>query len=360
MSKKICLLTDSLGAGGAEKMAANMSLSLVAKGYQVHVVSMLNKIHYNFGGTLYNFGSIKERSNKLNAFFQFKSFFKNNAFDVIIDHRVRSRFFKEILFSKFVFKNSHVIYCVHHFDLSLYFSSITNSFLAIFPHVKNRLFVSVSKEAQKHLKQTLNIESHLIYNYVLESDIKNSFVNHTKKLDFSYIIAVGRLVKMKQFDLLIHCYKNTQLVKNNIKLLILGEGEEKQSLQKLIEKLNLETYVLLEGFQNDAFNYIKNAKALVLSSQFEGFPMVLIEALALKTPLIAFDCKSGPNEIIIHEENGLLVPAQNSELLTKAMDKLLLEENFYHQIKNNITVQSNPFSEENTINQWVDLIEKFS
>ena len=360
MSKKICLLTDSLGSGGAERMVANMSLSLVAKGYQVHVVSMLNKIHYNFGGTLYNFGNVKESNNRLNAFFQFKYFFKNNAFDVIIDHRVRSHFFKETLFSSYIFKNSPVIYCVHTFNLSLYFSSVTNSFLAIFPHVKNRLFVSVSKEAQKHLKQTLNIESHLVYNYVLETNIKNSYANNTKKLDFNYIVAVGRLVKMKQFDVLIRSYKNTQLTENNIKLLILGEGEEKQNLQKLIENLNLEMFVILEGFQNDAFNYIKNAKALVLSSQFEGFPMVLIEALALKTPLIAFDCKSGPNEIIIHEENGLLVPAQNSELLTKAMDKLLLDKNFYNQIKNNINIQSNPFSEENAIKQWVNLIEKFN
>jgi N-acetylgalactosamine-N,N'-diacetylbacillosaminyl-diphospho-undecaprenol 4-alpha-N-acetylgalactosaminyltransferase len=360
MSKKICLLTDSLGAGGAEKMAANMSLSLVGKGYQVYVVSMINNIHYNFGGTLYNFGKIKDSTSLFKSFVEFYCFFKKESFDVIIDHRVRNNFLKESLFSKLIFKDSCVIYCVHHFDLSLYFTSIKNALKAKFPHVRKRMFVSVSKEAQKHLKRTLKIESNLIYNYVLNREVNKNDVEIIEKKDCNYLVAVGRLVKMKQFDVLIDCYKRTQLPENNINLLILGEGEEKDALQEQIENLDLDKHVKLVGFKKDVFNYIKNSKALILSSLFEGFPMVLIEALALKTPLIAFDCKSGPNEIIKHEVNGLIVPDQNSELLTKAMDSLLLDEGFYKEIKNNIENFPNPFLEDRAIKQWINLIESFN
>jgi len=360
MSKKICLLTDSLGSGGAEKMAANMSLSLVDKGYQVYVVSMLNSIHYNFGGTLYNFGKIKEGSSLFKSFSRFYCFFKKEAFDVIIDHRVRNNFLKESLFSKLIFRDSSVIYCVHHFDLSLYFSSIKNSVKAKYPHVRRSVFVSVSKEAQKHLKQTLKIESSLIYNYVLKREVNKNDTEIIEKKDCNYLVAVGRLVKMKQFDVLINCYKSTRLPENNISLLILGEGEEREVLQEQINSLNLDKHVKLLGFKTDAFNYIKKSKALILSSLFEGFPMVLIEALALKTPLIAFDCKSGPNEIIKHEVNGLIVPNQDSELLIKGMNRLLLDERFYKEIRNNIENLPNPFLEDLAIKQWVNLIESFN
>ena len=152
MSEKICILTDSLGFGGAEKMAANMSLSLTKRGYQVCIVSMLDNIKYEYAGTLFNFGKVKENNHRLKAFLDFKSFFKNNDFDVIIDHRVRSHFFKELLFSKFIFAKKRIIYCIHSFNLSLYFSHTTNSFLAKLPHVRDKQFVVISKEAQLHIK----------------------------------------------------------------------------------------------------------------------------------------------------------------------------------------------------------------
>ena len=177
------------------------------------------------------------------------------------------------------------------------------------------------------------------------------------KPPYAYIIAVGRLVKMKQFDVLIKSYKNTQLLDKNIKLLIFGEGEEKENLQSQINSLGLHSFVLLKGFNQNVSSYIKQAKALVLSSKFEGFPMVLIEALTLKTPMIAFNCKSGPAEIIKHEINGLLVENQNQEALSKAMNTLVLNDEFYYQIKTNIEKLSNPFSEEIIIEQWINLVE---
>ena len=110
MIKKICLLTDSLNSGGAEKMVSNLSFSLSKKGYQVFIVSMMDEITYPFAGELFNFGKIKLSNTKIKSFLKFKRYFKTQQFDVILDHRVRTVFFKELLFSKIVFKNYKVIY----------------------------------------------------------------------------------------------------------------------------------------------------------------------------------------------------------------------------------------------------------
>ena len=355
MNKKICLLTDSLSSGGAEKVAANMSLSLTKKGYQVFIVCMQDNIHYQFGGTLFNFGKVKAKHNRLKAFLQFKSFFKDENFDIVIDHRVRNTYFKELIFSRLVFRNYKVVYCIHSHCLPYYFSFINLSSLAILSHVKQRTFVVVGKEIQKYLYLKLNIKSKVIYNYI--SDDICPLDNQEENNINNYIVGVGRLNKLKQFDKLIKSYSKSKLPEKNIKLLIIGDGEEKQSLKQLIINLNINNEVELIPFKNNPYNIIKNAKALVLTSKVEGFPMVLLEALTLKTPVIAFNCKSGPDEIIKHGENGLLVENQNEEQLTMALNKLLLDNDFYNNVKDNAHVGLEKFSEEQIIQEWISLLD---
>src|SRR5690606_38335292 len=124
----------------------------------------------------------------------------------------------------------------------------------------------------------LNLESKVIYNYVLlnEGDLNNDSM---VPVDTKYIIGVGRLTKSKQVDVLIKGYKNSELSKKGIKLLILGDGAEKSNLSQLITDLNLTDFVELIGYKKNVFEFIKKAKTLVLTSKSEGFPMVLVEAL---------------------------------------------------------------------------------
>ena len=354
MSKKICILTDSLSRGGAEKVAANLSISLHNKGYLVYIVSMMNAIDYPFAGTLYNFGEIKETHNKLKAFIEFKNYFKSHEFDIIIDHRVRNHYLKEILFSKIVFKNYKVVYCVHSYNLSFYFSFLKLPRLAKFPHTKNHKFIAVCHEIKEYLNKTLNINSVHINNYLLNNI--GSFENLNEDFFDEYIIGVGRLNKIKQFDKLITCYKNSNLPINKIKLLILGDGENKKVLKQLVEDSKLKDLVHFYPFMEKPYVLIRNAKALVLTSKTEGFPMVLLEALSLNTPVISFNCKSGPGEIIKHEVNGLLVENQNMGALTLALNKLL-DEQFYKQLKQYTYVGLEEFSEKNAIEKWIDIFE---
>ncbi|MDO7174085.1 glycosyltransferase [Mariniflexile sp. AS56] len=358
MIKKVCLLTDSLSNGGAEKMVSNLSISLFEKGYDITVVSMIDTIVYPYKGSLYNFGEIKSK-NLLLSFLKFKRFFKTQQFDIILDHRVRSNFMKELIFSKTIFKNENVIYNIHHFNLKLYFPLVNVPWLSKFTFVRNREIIAVSKEIQNEIREKFHLESVVIYNYALIDllGINGDFDNSASS---NYIISVGRLTDVKQFNVLINSYKNSDLYKHDINLLILGEGSERANLEKLIKDLDLGAFVELIGFKSNALAYIKKAKALVLASKSEGFPMVLIEALSLKTPLVSYDCKSGPSEIIIHEENGLLVDNQNTTKLTEALNKLLLDDAFYEKITSNLSTYDNPFTEKKSIQKWVNLFERFN
>ncbi|MFS4482098.1 glycosyltransferase [Hyunsoonleella sp. 2307UL5-6] len=349
MSKKICLLVSSLSSGGAEKVAANLSIALEKRGYSITIVSMQNHITYNYSGRLYNFGVVKEEFGKLKAFVKFIKFFKQNEFDCVIDHRLRDVYLKELVFSKIVFKHLNVIYCIHNYHLHYYFSFLNIIWLAKLPHVKRGSFVTVSNSIRDRLYKKLSITGKTIYNFIDTTQLLK--YSHSISTDNSYIIGIGRLTDVKQFDVLIECYQQSKLPKQNIKLFIVGDGPEQSKLKGLINNSEFKNRIKIMPFTNEPYPLIQNAKALVLSSKFEGFPMVLLEALNLGTPLIAYNCNSGPNEIIKHNLNGILVENQNKKALVAALNRLL-DDAFYNKIKANTSLGLEIFSEEAIIQEW--------
>lgn len=136
--------------------------------------------------------------------------------------------------------------------------------------------------------------------------------------NLAVVLAVGRLDKQKDFSTLIYAFAELRK-KLSARLLILGEGSERLSLEKLIKELNLEQDVRMPGFVNNPYVYMRHAKVLVLSSRWEGFGNVLVEAMALGTPVVATDCPSGPAEILEGGKLGPLVPVGNYKRLAEAI-----------------------------------------
>ncbi|MDH3469616.1 MAG: glycosyltransferase, partial [Gammaproteobacteria bacterium] len=132
------------------------------------------------------------------------------------------------------------------------------------------------------------------------------------------ILAAGRLREQKNFPLLLTAFAALQ-TSQKCRLIILGDGPQRSQLETLITTLRIQDCVSLVGQVANPYNYMKQANLFVLSSNFEGLGNVLVEALALGTPVVSTDCRNGPSEILQDGQYGTLVPVGDAGALTEAM-----------------------------------------
>lgn len=355
---KIALIGFRLSGGGAEKVMAILSNYFEANNIETHIIIIVNSVSYSYSGKLLNLGLSKNKYNgifnKFTRLFKFNNYLKNNNFDYIIDFRFRVKSIQELIISRFIYK-SKVIFTIHSYLIDHYMSN--NSYIARLTY--NHCFANIAitnsiKEITEKKHSLSNVK--MIHNPI-DFDEVNLMKDKPIDLDFQYIIAVGQYeTDIKQFDKLIWSYSRSILPINNFHLVIAGEGNIGQ-LQEIAKSLNVEEKVHFIGFQDNIFKYLKNAKFLVLCSKNEGMPMVIIESLSCETPVISFNCDSGPSEII-DGKNGILVENQNFSQLTNSMNLFLEDEKFYQFCKKNTILSVQKFSVKKIGNQWLELLKK--
>lgn len=356
---KICMVSDLLASGGAERCAALLSVFFEKNNCKIHHVVVIDKIEYEYSGALLNLGKLNDNSNgilnRLQRFRVLRRFFLENEFNFIIDFRVKKNQLQEFYIAKYIYK-SPLIVTIHSFMIEMYFPKI--KLLSNRIYSKCYKIISVSNGIKKKIISNTaysNVET--IYNPIDNVSIELAS-KEAMDIDFKYVLAVGRMQgNIKQFDKLIECYAQSELPTNNIKLIILGEGLLKNNLEELVRKFNLEELILFKGNVDNPFKYYKNAFYTGLTSKNEGFPMALIESLACGTPVVSFDCMSGPSEIIVNNKNGILVENQNFEKFTLAMNKMINNKEFYLHCKQNAKLSVERFSIEKIGNQWLELMK---
>ncbi len=171
------------------------------------------------------------------------------------------------------------------------------------------------------------------------------------------ILGVGRLVDQKGFDTLIKAFSILEN-KEEWKLIILGEGKDRNKLERLIKELKIENFVELPGTVKNVDEYMKKSSIFVLSSKYEGFPNVLAEAMAYGMAPISFNCDTGPSEIIINNKNGLLLETNDIDSLTISLQKLINNETLRIKLATNAINISKSLSVSNIMNKWDNLINK--
>ena len=144
---------------------------------------------------------------------------------------------------------------------------------------------------------------------------ENFFLKKYKLNNLRIILSVGRLTKQKNYQLLINAfYEVTKVIKDTV-LIILGTGELKDSLIELVQNKGLKKKVIFMGFQKNPYNFIKYSDLIVLSSDWEGLPTILIESLFLKKKIVSTNCNGGCSEVLGNGKYGYLVPMNDLNLL---------------------------------------------
>lgn len=192
----------------------------------------------------------------------------------------------------------------------------------------------------------------VIPNFIRKVDLGNA--KPSELPDKQTIIAAGRLVRQKGFDILINAFHQSQLNKRGWQLVILGEGSDRVALENQISQLDLNNCVLLPGQVTSIESWFEYANMFVLSSRFEGFPNVLLEAMACGLPCIAFDCPSGPSDIIRHMDNGLLISPKNIDELSKAMQLLVDNQVLADGLSSESVKIVEEYSIERVANEWLN------
>jgi len=139
------------------------------------------------------------------------------------------------------------------------------------------------------------------------------------------LISVGRLAFEKAYDILLKAFAVVREKNPTATLTILGEGEDRQSLENLARDLQLNDSVHFLGFRQNPYSYMKRANIFILSSRYEGFSNVIVEALACGTPVVATDCPSAIREVIKEGVNGWLAENENVASLAETINRAIIE-----------------------------------
>lgn len=333
---RIALFVPSLHGGGAERVMANLANGFVDRGYAVDLVLIkkegpyLEQLSDNVRVVDLNVSRLRYCLPAL------MRYIKNEKPDAMISSMGGPNLFS-ILAKKFTGSHFPLVVRVETTEsLALHYSKrpSRSRFIFILNHTLYKsanCVVVVSKGARDDLINDYRLKtgkSTVIYNPIV-NDTLFSLMN--EKLNpallptdtaIPLVLAVGRLEEVKDYPTLIRAFKVLR-EKANVRLLILGEGDERESLERLILELGLQDDVRLGGFVNNPFAYMKKASLFALSSVYEGFGNVLVEAMACGTPVVSTDCPSGPSEILENGKWGKLVPVGDPTALAKAMEESL-------------------------------------
>ena len=200
-------------------------------------------------------------------------------------------------------------------------------------YLKADSIITLTKSTQINLINTLKSDDKKI-RYIPNPIIDDTIVEKSKSkvdeklfLENDIILAIGRYTKQKDFATLIKAFSLVHKQNKNLKLVILGEGEERENLQQLIDKLNMKNNIILYGFVENPYKYLSHTKLFVLSSLWEDQGHTLVEAVYLKVPVLSTKCPSGQEELLSFGKAGYLCNISDEEDMARKIIEALNSDN---------------------------------
>lgn len=385
MKQNLSILIYSLAGGGAERVVSILLHELKDK-YSITLVLMRDKIDYDIPKEIkiHFIENSKPDENGMMKLlklpylgWKYKKFCQKNKIDISLAFMNRPSYVS--IFAKLFGNNI--------------FTVISERTTPSMMYKEDNMLSKVSKLLIRYLYPKAdfiisNAEGNridLIENFLIDSDIVSTVHNpfDLDKIDklsqervdnvvfdkFTFV-TVGRLDGGKNHQLMIRAF--AKLKDKGTQLIILGEGSLQDSLETEIKSLKLEDRVFLLGFDNNPYRYFSKSDCFLFTSSYEGFPNVLVEALACGLPIISTDCKSGPREILapksdIHfqlidsferAEYGLLVPINAEDELLEAIELILNDKHLRQNYQNIAIDRAKSFDKEIVVDAFLNILNR--
>lgn len=357
---RILFMLGSLDSGGAQRVAVNLCNSFVKKGNDVTI--MVTKLRDNLykvdkkinivalDNDLSKKGILREKyiiNQMKNGILKYNP---NVIISFLPEPTARILFLKKI--NRKICKIP-VILSVRNDPKIIYKSKKMNFVMKLFYGASDG-YVFQTEEAKMFFNKKIQDKSTIILNPINQDFFITPYNGEREKV----FVTVGRLTKQKNHKLLINAFNQFHKKYKDFKLYIYGEGELKDNLQQQIIDLNLEKSVILKGVSKKIQNEINDKYAFILSSDFEGLPNALMEAMALGLPCISTNCTGGGAAMLIeNQENGLIIPCGDANELANAMEKLATNIKFAEKMGKEAIKIREKCSNEQITEEWLNYIK---
>lgn len=352
---KIMFYINTISYGGAERVMVNLATKLSETGNECVLVTSFKEKEFEFkvGAKVLRISLTKERlKNKLFRNITYTRLLRKNIKkykpNVIISFMPEANY--RTIIAKLGSKTKSIISVRN--DPNREYASLLSKILAKTLYRLSNGIVFQTEDAQRWFPKSIQNKSRIIYNQV-----DDKFYNVNYKGERKNIVATGRLDAQKNQRMLIDAYANICGTTED-KLLIYGVGNLHDTLENQIKAYHLEDKVILKGGSSDVPNDIKSAKLYVMSSDFEGMPNALMEAMALGLPCISTDCPCGGPRMLFGETlKDCLVPVNNANAMANKIKELLLDNNKREIVAQLSKQQAEAFRPQVIIKQWEEYIK---
>ena len=352
---RITLFIGSLSGGGAERVVCNLANYLSKKGHEVTVLTVSDQKTYELSRSVKH----GETGSKLPhiiinllRLLRMNRYFKKTSVDLYIT------FLPEL--NNLILSQKKSIKCpiilAERADPNTYCSASRKNRVLFSKYYKRADGYVFQTEDAKEYYENHNIDvtnSRVISNAINPEFVCEPYKGERRKV----IVGAGRLTAQKNFPLLINAFHAISNKYPDYTLEIYGDGELKTQLCELVNDLGLNEKVKFLGYVSNIKEYLQSASLFVLSSNFEGMPNALMEAMALGVPVISTDCPAGGSKNLIKDgENGFLVPVGDVEHLSKSIDLILSDNDLCCKIGTEARKVADRLSADKIYGMWEEFI----